>query len=131
MFIPRSIRWRLQLWLAFLLVSVLSGFGLAVYQLQNVHLLTQFDEELQARVAALNTAVRSGPPFDPGRGRSRPDKKPGYPGEDPPARPPPPPDGAPGPRSDKPAPAPGEPFDLPPHAALPPLRPGPRQRKLS
>ena len=32
-----SIRWRLQLWLAFLLLCVLSGFGVAVYQLQRAN----------------------------------------------------------------------------------------------
>jgi len=34
----KSIRWRLQLWIAFLLVCVLSGFGITVYQLQRLHL---------------------------------------------------------------------------------------------
>src|SRR5258708_38543649 len=64
-----SIRWRLQSWLAFLLVCVLSGFGVTVYQLQRVNQLKQIDEELESRVAALNLAVRGRGPFDPGRGR--------------------------------------------------------------
>jgi two-component system, OmpR family, sensor kinase len=62
-----SIRWRLQLWLAFLLVCVLSGFGVTVYQLQRITQLSQLDEELNRRVAALNLAVRGGPPSEPGR----------------------------------------------------------------
>ena len=36
---PRSIRWRLNLWLAFLLICVLSGFGFTVYHLQRVNQL--------------------------------------------------------------------------------------------
>ena len=64
-----SIRWRLQAWLAFLLVCVLSGFGVTVYQLHRLNQFNQLDEELGRRVAALNTAVRGGPPpeFDHGR----------------------------------------------------------------
>ena len=53
----RSIRWRLQLWLAFLLVSVLSGFGVAIYQLQRLNQLKQIDEELERRVAVLSGAL--------------------------------------------------------------------------
>jgi len=58
----KSIRWRLQLWLAFLLVCVLSGFGVTIYQLQRVSQLRQIDEELERRVAVLSGAVRGGPP---------------------------------------------------------------------
>lgn len=57
----RSIRWRLQLWLAILLIGVLGGFGFVVHQLQGVALRNQLDEELGLRVAALNLAVRGGP----------------------------------------------------------------------
>jgi two-component system OmpR family sensor kinase len=60
-----SIRWRLQLWLAFLLVCVLSGFGAAVYQLQRVNQLKQIDDELSRRVAALSAALRASRPFGP------------------------------------------------------------------
>lgn len=64
-----SIRWRLQVWLAFLLVCVLSGFGVTVYQLQRVQQFKQIDDGLERRVAALSTALRGGPPpeFRPGR----------------------------------------------------------------
>ena len=61
----KSIRWRLQLWLAFLLVSVLSGFGVTIYQLQRVNQLKQIDEELERRVAVLSGALRGGPPPKP------------------------------------------------------------------
>ena len=64
-----SIRWRLQSWLAFLLVCVLTGFGVTVYQLQRINQLKQIDDELESRVAALNLAVRGRGPFDPGRAR--------------------------------------------------------------
>ena len=47
--IIKSIRWRLQVWLAFLLVCVLTGFGVTVYQLQRVNQLKQIDEELEPR----------------------------------------------------------------------------------
>jgi heavy metal sensor kinase len=67
--ITHSIRWRLQLWLAFLLVCVLSGFGFTVYQLHRINQFSQIDEELELRVAALDRAVRGGMPpgFGPGR----------------------------------------------------------------
>jgi len=80
--IIKSIRWRLQVWLAFLLVCVLTGFGATVYQLQRVNQLKQIDEELERRVAALDRAVRGGPPSDFGRGRPPYDGRPGEPGFD-------------------------------------------------
>src|SRR5437867_11933281 len=65
---PDSIRWRWQLWLAFLLATVLTGFGVSVYQLQRVTQLKQIDEELERRIAVLSRAVRGGPPpFEGGR----------------------------------------------------------------
>lgn len=76
-----SIRWRLQLWLAFLLVCVLTGFGVAVYQLQRINQLDLIDQDLQRRVAALSAVLRARPPqeFGPVRlpfeeGRQRRDK---------------------------------------------------------
>src|SRR6266699_1219488 len=97
--ITNSLRWRLQLWLAFLLICVLSGFGVAVYQLQRVNQLKQIDEDLERRVAALSSAVRGGPP--PGFGPRRPREE-GGPGGleagDGPRRPPPPPGGLDAPR---------------------------------
>ena len=77
----KSIRWRLQLWLAFLLVCVLSGFGAAVNQLHRDNQFKQIDDELERRVVALSAAVRGGPSrgFGPGRppfdgGGHRPDQ---------------------------------------------------------
>ena len=58
----KSIRWRLQLWLAFLLVCLLSGFGFTVYQLQRVSQVKQLDEELERRVAVISGAIRGGAP---------------------------------------------------------------------
>jgi len=52
----KSIRWRLQLWLAFLLVCVLTGFGVAVFQLHRLNQFNQIDEELEKRVAGLSAA---------------------------------------------------------------------------
>jgi two-component system, OmpR family, sensor kinase len=65
-----SIRWRLQLWLGFLLVGVLAGFGLMVHQLQGVTQRGQLEEDLERRVAALNLAVRGGAGPTPGGFRS-------------------------------------------------------------
>src|SRR5712691_8066136 len=107
-----SIRWRLQLWLAFLLVCVLSGFGVTVYQLHRVNQLNQIDEELQRRVAALSAALRGGPP--PGRPPF--EGRPGGPGFDQGGRRPPPP---------------GDHSDSPPPGFGREMRPGPRDFRLS
>jgi hypothetical protein len=63
-----SLRWRVQLWLAFLLVTVLTGFGVSVYQLQRLTQLGQIDQELERRVAALSSALRGPPPYGRGFG---------------------------------------------------------------
>jgi two-component system OmpR family sensor kinase len=80
-----SIRWRLQLWLAFLLLCVLSGFAVTVYQLQRVNQFKQIDDELERRVAVLINAVRGGAPpeFGPGgpRGEGGPFRREGGPGQ--------------------------------------------------
>jgi heavy metal sensor kinase len=86
--LPHSIRWRLQLWLGFLLVAVLSGFGIAVYQLHRVNQFQQLDEELERRVSVLSAAVRGGPPPEPPGKRSDAEKSS--------KRPPPPPESGPG-----------------------------------
>ena len=46
----KSIRWRMQLWLAFLLVCILSGFGITAYQLHRTNQLRLIDDELDRRV---------------------------------------------------------------------------------
>ncbi len=65
----RSIRWRLQLWLAFLLVCILSGFGLTAYQLHRTNQFNQIDQELERRVAALGGVLRGRAPFEAHGGR--------------------------------------------------------------
>ncbi len=61
----KSIRWRMQLWQAFLLVGILSGFGVTVYQLYRTNQLSRMDEELARRASALSSDVRGRPPFGP------------------------------------------------------------------
>lgn len=65
----KSIRWRLQLWQAFLLVCVLMGFGATAYQLQRIHLQNQTDRELDLRIAAVSADVHGMLPFGPPPGR--------------------------------------------------------------
>ena len=60
--IIHSIRLRLQLWLAFMLACILCGFGFTAYQLQRNTRLGQIDEQLERRVAALNSDARGGIP---------------------------------------------------------------------
>ncbi len=62
---PKSIRWRLQTWLGFLLLCVLAGFGVTAYQLNRTNQFRQIDEELGRRIAALSSDVRGVPPFGP------------------------------------------------------------------
>lgn len=63
----KSIRNRFQLWLAFLLVAILSGFGFTAFQLYRSSQLAQIDADLQRRVASLITDVRGpGGPGGPG-----------------------------------------------------------------
>src|SRR5262245_59544068 len=90
-----SIRWRWQLWLAFLLVCVLSGFGVTVYQLQRITQLNRLDKELERRVGVLNLAVRGG--GGPPEAGHRPPRRNGFGGEfgDEPRHMPPPPHGRP------------------------------------
>lgn len=58
----QSIRFRLQFWLAILLLLVLSGFAATVYQLRRTNEIKQIDEELDKRVAAISGLLRGGPP---------------------------------------------------------------------
>lgn len=46
--IAKSIRWRFVLWLAFLLIGILIGFGVTAYQLNRINRFRQIDEELGA-----------------------------------------------------------------------------------
>lgn len=59
----RSIRWRFLLWLAFLLVVILGGFGVTAYQLHRTNRFSQIDEDLQTRLGAVSGDTRPPPPF--------------------------------------------------------------------
>lgn len=85
--IIKSIRWRLQIWLAFLLVCLLSGFGITAYQLNRVSRFKQLDEELERRVAAVSADVRGRFPGPPGF-RGPPGEREGGPPQGPPTGPP-------------------------------------------
>ena len=55
------------MWLAFLLVAMLAGFGVTVYQLQSANRFSRIDGELETRISALASALRDlyvdrGPP---------------------------------------------------------------------
>jgi two-component system, OmpR family, sensor kinase len=67
--LPKSIRWRLQLWLAFLLITILSGFGVTAYQLHRLNLLQQIDEDLERHLAAISSDVQRRLPFTGPHGR--------------------------------------------------------------
>lgn len=70
----KSIRWRLLLWLGFLLLVLLSGFGFTAYQLNRISRFRQLDEELERRVALVSADVRGRLPFSfpPGPQREAP-----------------------------------------------------------
>lgn len=84
-----SIRWRWLLWLGFLLVCVLSGFGFTVFQLQRLQQFRQIDQELERRVAALSRALRLAPFLDPSRPWPKIESWPGPPPPEGGRRPPP------------------------------------------
>jgi two-component system, OmpR family, sensor kinase len=67
---PRSLRWRLQVWHGFLLVCLLTGFAVTVYQLQRLNRIRQIDADLETHVTALTKAVRE--TYRDGRGPSGP-----------------------------------------------------------
>ena len=48
-----SIRWRLQLWYALLLVGVLAGFGVMAYRLESARLMQQVDDGLESLLPVL------------------------------------------------------------------------------
>ena len=76
----KSIKWRLQLWHALMLVIVLSGFGFTAYQLDRVSRFQRIDRELQHRAGVILGALRAGE-----RGRGGPPRDDG--GEPPPEGP--------------------------------------------
>src|SRR3569832_408935 len=56
-----SIRWRLQIWIGFLLLCVLSALGITAYHLQKIQRFLQIDQQLETRVSALSAALRRPP----------------------------------------------------------------------
>ncbi len=64
----KSIRWRLQLWLAFLLICTLSGFGIATFEVYRTKQYQSVDEQLGPRAEGLARLARS--PHFPGSGRA-------------------------------------------------------------
>jgi two-component system OmpR family sensor kinase len=67
--IPKSIKWRLQIWYGLILVVVLAGFGLTAYQLERGRLLNEIDSELHRRIGILANALHRPPPRGPNAGR--------------------------------------------------------------
>lgn len=65
---PRSIRWRLLVWLAVLLTIVLAGFCMAVSQVHRMSEIQRIDLGLEDRLAQMGVAMReaSGPGPKPG-----------------------------------------------------------------
>lgn len=61
--LTKSIRWRLQIWQAFLLFCILTGFGVTAYQLYRTNQINQIDEELTRRIASLSSDSRGRPPI--------------------------------------------------------------------
>ena len=63
--IPKSIKWRLQIWYGLILVVVLAGFGFTAYRLERNQLFSRIDNELHWRAGALVNALRRPPPRGP------------------------------------------------------------------
>ncbi|MEY4917532.1 MAG: hypothetical protein RL616_1445 [Verrucomicrobiota bacterium] len=53
----KSIKWRLLLWMAFLLTLILTGLGISIYEIHLAGRLDQFDDRLRHRVATLGAAL--------------------------------------------------------------------------
>jgi two-component system OmpR family sensor kinase len=63
--IPKSIKWRLQLWYCLILMVVLAGFGFTAYQLERGRLLGRIDDELHRRIGVIASALHRPPPRGP------------------------------------------------------------------
>ncbi|MDR3377420.1 MAG: histidine kinase dimerization/phospho-acceptor domain-containing protein, partial [Verrucomicrobiae bacterium] len=81
--IPKSIKWRLQIWYGLILVVVLAGFGVMAYQLERGRQIRRVDDELHRRFMVLIKVLRPGPPQlerppldQPPQGRQSPDRQP-------------------------------------------------------
>ncbi len=60
--IPKSIKWRLQIWYGLILVVVLAGFGFTSYQLERSRQLGRIDQELHRRIGILVNNLHRPPP---------------------------------------------------------------------
>ncbi len=76
--LPRSIRWRIQIWHGALLLAVLIGFGVVAYRLQRANELRHLDDALRRRIESLAASLqRGGPEHEPpGRRPPRPEDDP-------------------------------------------------------
>lgn len=59
--IPKSIKWRLQLWYGLILVVVLAGFGVTAYQMARIRQFGRVDDELHRRIGALAQQIHRPP----------------------------------------------------------------------
>jgi signal transduction histidine kinase len=66
--IPKSIKWRLQIWYGLILVVVLAGFGLTAINLERERQMTWLMTNLEQRFAVVAGALHPRPPGGP-RGR--------------------------------------------------------------
>lgn len=83
--VPKSIKWRLQLWYGLILVAVLAGFGATAYRLEQGRQFRRVDEELHRRFAAITDALHQGRPPR----REHPPRFAPLAGDEPPGNPPP------------------------------------------
>ena len=67
--IPKSIKWRLQIWYGLILVVVLAGFGFTSYQLESNRQFRRIDGELRERVEVLKSALHRQRPRGPNANR--------------------------------------------------------------
>jgi signal transduction histidine kinase len=77
--IPKSIKWRLQLWYGLILVAVLVGFGVTAYQLERNRVFRRVDDDLHRRANAVAQSLHRPPR---GRPPDAPDQR-GFPPPEP------------------------------------------------
>jgi hypothetical protein len=70
----KSIRWRLLLWIAFLLGLILAALDFTAYEIHFANRVGQLDGELQRRVAALSAALYAPEPGQPMFGNGPPNQ---------------------------------------------------------
>ena len=86
----RSIRWRLQLWHGVILLTVLLGFGVTAYRLEEANEWRRVDAELRQRLQAVHDSLRRPPPGPPPEEEPPPRGFPDLPRQGHPETPPPP-----------------------------------------